>query len=52
VDDLALRRGTSYATILVDLETRRPVDLLAGRAAAVLAERLRAHAGAEVVVRA
>jgi transposase len=31
VDDFALRKGDSYATILVDLETRRPVDVLAGR---------------------
>jgi transposase len=51
VDDLALRRGINYATILVDLETRRPVDLVAGREAAVLGEWLCAHPGTEVVVR-
>ncbi|MFF0087899.1 hypothetical protein ACFYR1_51120 [Streptomyces canus] len=27
VDDFALRKGDSYATILVDLEGRRPVDV-------------------------
>ncbi|MFJ5035073.1 hypothetical protein ACIQB5_45190 [Streptomyces sp. NPDC088560] len=32
VDDFALRKGDSYATILVDLEGRRPVDVLPGRA--------------------
>jgi transposase len=51
VDDLALRRGTHYATLLVDLEARRPVDLLAGREAAPLAAWLAAHPGVEVVVR-
>jgi transposase len=48
VDDLALRRGTSYATLLVDLEARRPVDLLAGREAAPLAAWLTAHPGVGV----
>jgi transposase len=51
VDDLALRRGRVYATLLVDLEARRPVDLLAGRDAATLAAWLARHPGVEVVVR-
>ncbi|MFQ6854881.1 transposase family protein [Streptomyces sp. 35M1] len=37
VDDFALRKGDSYATILVDLERRRPVDVLPGRDAEPLA---------------
>ena len=29
IDEWAIRKGQTYATILVDLETRRPIDLLA-----------------------
>jgi transposase len=51
VDDLALRRGRDYATLLLDMETRRPIDLLKGRDAAVLSKWLAEHPGVEVVVR-
>lgn len=51
VDDLARRRGCHYATILVDMETHRPIDLLPGREAAPLADWLRAHPGVVIVVR-
>jgi transposase len=51
VDDLALRRGRTYATILVDMETHRTVELLQGRDAKTLATWLRAHPGVEIVVR-
>jgi transposase len=51
VDDFALRRGRSYGTVLVDMETRRPVDVLAGRSSPVLAGWLAAHPGAGVICR-
>lgn len=51
IDDLALRRGQTYATIFVDLETHRPIDLLPGRTANVVDAWLRAHPGVQVVSR-
>lgn len=51
VDDWAIRRGQNYGTILVDLETHRPVDLLRGRSAETLKEWLKANPGVQIISR-
>ena len=51
VDDLVLRRRYSYASLLVDLESHRRVDLLQGRDADTLANWLREHPGVGVISR-
>ena len=51
IDDFALRRGLVYATVLIDAETGRRVDVVSGRTADVAEEWLRDHPGVEVVCR-
>jgi transposase len=51
IDDWAWRKGTNYGTIIVDLERRQVVDLLADRSAATTASWFKDHPEVEVVSR-
>jgi transposase len=51
IDDFALRRGQVYATVLIDADTGRRVDVIPGRDADVVKAWLTAHPGVQVVTR-
>ncbi len=51
LDDWSLRKGHSYGTIFVDLETRRPIDLIADRTAEAVLPWLKSHHEVQVVTR-
>jgi transposase len=51
VDDFALRKREEYATIVVDLETRRPIEVLQGRESGPVAAWLAGHPEIRIVCR-
>ncbi len=51
VDDWAMRKGQTYGTILVDLETGKPIDLLSERSADQFAHWLTDHPGVSIISR-
>ncbi|BDP44254.1 hypothetical protein DAETH_42230 (plasmid) [Deinococcus aetherius] len=51
IDDFALRKGIRYGTVVVDLDTRKPIDLLQGGTVQTVSSWLAAHPEIEVVSR-
>jgi transposase len=51
IDDWSWQRGSSYGTIIVDLERREVVDVLPDRSAETVAQRLERHPGIRIVSR-
>ncbi len=51
IDDWAIRKGSRYGTIVVDIDRRRVIDLLPDRTAPTVAGWLERHSGVELVAR-
>jgi len=51
MDDWAKKRGHTYGTILVDLESKQPIDLLDSREVGDVTAWLKKHPGVEIICR-
>ena len=51
IDDFAFLKGQTYGTIIINLQTRTPMDLLPDRERATVEKWLKEHPGAKVVSR-
>lgn len=51
IDDFALRRSCSYATVLIDADTGTRIDVIPGRGTQTVADWLRTHPGVRIVCR-
>ena len=51
IDDWAIKKGKTYGTLIVNLETHRPIDLVSDRTAKRVATWLKGHPEIEVVSR-
>ncbi|MDO4927251.1 MAG: transposase [Turicibacter sp.] len=51
VDDFSFRRGVDFGTVICDLKTHRPVEILASRSTQAFKEWLEKHPSVEVVTR-
>ncbi len=51
IDEFAFRKGRTYGTVLVDVESSRPLDVLPDRETSTVATWLQEHPGAEIVCR-
>ncbi|KMO96053.1 ISL3 family transposase [Streptomyces roseus] len=51
IDEFAFRKGRTYGTVLVDVESSRPVDVLPDRETSTVTAWLQEHPGAEIICR-
>ena len=51
IDDWAIKRGHRYGTIIVDLQRRRPIEVLGGRESTIVADWLGRHPSVEIIAR-